>query len=409
MKTRAETIRAILPPLGAILFVMLGNGFFLSFTSLRLNDLGFDAWVVGLVHSAFYFGMFVGAARAETTITQVGHIRAYAAYAGLGISCLMLQGLCAHPIAWAFARSIMGFCLAVYYIVVESWFLCKATTKTRGVILALYMTTLYLSQATSQFALNIIDINSAQPFFLAALLSGLSIIPLTLTRAPSPQLEEVSGYSFRSLLKQSHFGFMGCFISGVILSSIYSFAPLFAETNELSVGLVMGVCIFGGVALQWPVGKLSDIFDRRIVLFGLTLITAAHSLLLVLIPPVSFWIYPLLFILGGFTFTLYPLAITQVCDKVQPKDLTRATGMLLLAYGLGSVIGPILAPLCIELSYTYGLFLFIFLNTLILIAIGIGSFRKSSAVPADMQGEFISLPPPATPVAYELDPRNDEE
>jgi MFS family permease len=400
-------IKNILPPLSAILLTMLGTGFFLSFTSLRLDTLGFDGWVVGVVHSAYYLGMLIGAARAEKIINRVGHIRAYAAYTGVGVICLMAQGLTPNPLIWVFIRVVMGFCLAVYYIVVESWFLSSSTQATRGAILSLYMITLYLAQASSQFILNIINLDSSEPFFVAALFASASIITLSLSKAPSPQLHDQSGYSFKSLLKQSQFGFMGCFISGIILSSIYSFAPLFAATNELSVSLTVGVCILGGVLFQWPVGKLSDIFDRRRVLFGLTVFTALQAILLVFIPPHGVLIYALLFTLGGLVFTLYPLSITQVCDNVQPHGLTKATGTLLLTYGIGAVIGPVIAPVFIDAFPVYGLFLFIAVNAIALIIMGIFSFKFSPPVPEKMQIEFVSLPL-ATPVAYNLDPRIEE-
>ena len=400
------TVKSILAPLTAILLLMLGSGFFVSFTSLRLNSLGFDGWIVGTVHSAYYFGMLVGAARAEGVINRVGHIRAYAAYAGIGTICLMAQGLTPDPIAWILLRMIMGFCLAVYYIVVESWFLSSATPTTRGAILSLYMITLYLSQASSQFILNMIDLNGAEPFLVAGLLGAASAVPLTLTKSPSPHLHEPSGHSLRTLFQESQFGFVGCLVSGVILSAIYSFAPLFADSNSLSVPWVMSVCIFGGVLLQWPVGRLSDIFDRRRVLFGVTVATALQSALIIFISPQGLWIYVFLFLLGGLVFTLYPLSITEVCDRLQPHDLTKATGMLLLTYGVGAVLGPLIAPACINTFPTYGLFLFVLINASVLVFMGLRSFVRSSAVPEELQADFVSLPR-VSPVAYELDPRVD--
>ena len=334
------TLKMVLSPLTAILLLMLGNGFFLSFTSIRLHSLQVDEWVIGFVHSAYYLGMLIGAARAEKVINRVGHIRAYTAYAGIGTACLMLQGLFEHPFAWICLRLTAGFCVAVYYIVVESWLLTSATPKTRGVLLSVYMVTLYFSQAMSQFIIDLIDLDGAEPFFVSALLSSISAVPLALTRSVSPHIHEHSGHSLRSLYKKSHFGFLGCVLSGMILSSIYSFAPIFAETNAMPVSGVMSSCIFGGVFLQWPVGKLSDLMDRRKTLFGVAVATALHALIIVFFELRGIWLYSYLFAMGGLTFTLYPLSISEVCDRLQPEDITKATGMLLLAYGIGAVMGP---------------------------------------------------------------------
>jgi MFS family permease len=390
-----------------MILLMLGNGFFLSFTSLRLYNLGYDEWIIGTVHSAYYLGLLVGATRAEAVINRVGHIRAYAAYAGIGTACIMLQGLFPNPFIWILTRLVMGFCLAVYYIVIESWFLSSSTPSTRGVILSLYMIAHYSSQALSQFILNMIDISGAEPFLLASLLCAASAVPLALTKSKSPHIDEPSGHSLTSLYRKSHFGFIGCLISGVILSSIYSFVPLFAKTNSLSISASVSICIFGGVLLQWPLGKLSDIMDRRRVLFGVTVLTTLQSALIIAFNPHGIWIYPSLFVLGGLAFTLYPLSISEVCDRLQSNDITKASGMLLLVFGSGSVLGPLIAPIFIDLVPNYGLFLFISLNTSILILTGIRSFIRLPAVPEELQNDFVSLPT-VSPVAYELDPRTNE-
>ena len=390
----------------AIILLMLGNGFFVSFTSLRLHDLAYEEWIIGIVNSAYYLGMLTGAAQAEKIINRVGHIRAYAAYAGIGTAGLMAQGMFVHPLAWVFLRGINGFCIAVYYVVVESWFLSTATASTRGAILSIYMASLYLSQSASQFILNFINLDSAEPFMVTALLGALSAVPITLTKLPSPHLDESSGHSLKTLFKKSPFGFSGCLISGLILSSIYSFAPLYAASNNYSVAGIMSVCILGGVTLQWPMGKLSDILDRRKVLFGVTAATMLQSLFIICFDPVDLWVYISIYILGGLIFTLYPLSITEVCDRLQPNDITKATGMLLLAYGFGAVLGPLLTPISVDFAPSYGLFLFILLNTLVLMGIGIRSFISRDPVPEDLQGDFVPLPR-VSAVAYELDPRNE--
>ncbi|MCB1135970.1 MAG: MFS transporter [Chlamydiia bacterium] len=406
MTTYSALIRLILAPLLAIVFVMLGNGFFMTFVSLRIVHDGGSEWLVGAVHSAYYLGMLIGAAKAETVINRVGHIRAYAAFAGLGTSCLLLLGLWSSPILWIVIRGVIGYCIAVYYVVVESWFLHSATERTRGVILALYMMTLYLSQATSQFFLELVDIEAATAFLIGGCFCAFSAVPLALTRAPSPHLNPLAGHSLGALLRQSPFGFIGCVISGMVLSSFSSFAPLFAEEHALPVSLTMSCCIMGGVILQWPIGRLSDIFDRRRVLFGVTLGLAFVSWLMIALAPTQAGVYSTLFILGGLAFTLYPLSITEVCDRLQPSEITRATGMLLLAYGIGAVVGPLLAPIPIDMSPRDGLFMFLLANGIALGAVGTWSLLVRPPVAEELQGEYVPLPR-QTPVAYELDPRSE--
>ena len=398
----------ILAPVFTIFFLMLGNGFFLSFVSLHLDHLGHSEGVIGSIHALYYAGLLIGAWRADHHILKVGHIRAYAAFCAIGTACFLVQALTFDIWVWGLTRFIMGFCVAVYYVVVESWFLSEASDQTRGSILSVYMAVLYLSQAASQYLLPYLDLSSAQPYLYAAILSILSQVPLTLTSAPAPHIHEGSRRTLTSLLRRSPFGFAGCVLAGVILSAIYSFVPLFATAVHLSVPGLVSTCILGGVILQWPLGHLSDIIDRRLVLLGVSVGTALPALAIVYGYPSVQLTYLLIFLLGGFAFTLYPLSITQVCDRLQANDITKATGVLLLAYGIGAVVGPILAPVCIHSFQPGGLFIFITGVTALLSIVGVWTIYFKPPIPLEDQADYVPLPPAATPFAYDLDPRAPE-
>jgi MFS family permease len=57
--------------------------------------------------------------------------------------------------------------------------------------------------------------------------------------------------------------------AGLIVGSFYGLAPLYASQQGLSteqVGLFMGSCIFAGLVVQWPLGWLSDRYDRALLI-----------------------------------------------------------------------------------------------------------------------------------------------
>jgi MFS family permease len=57
--------------------------------------------------------------------------------------------------------------------------------------------------------------------------------------------------------------------AGLIVGSFYGLAPLYASQQGLSteqVGLFMGSCIFAGLLVQWPLGWLSDRYDRALLI-----------------------------------------------------------------------------------------------------------------------------------------------
>ena len=171
----------------------------------------------------------------------------------------------------------------------------------------------------------------------------------------------------------------------------------------------MGVTIFGGMLFQYPIGKISDIFNRRTVILTVTLFTLLVSALI--ITPLSHWHFTqllLLFLFGGFTFTIYPLSISYACDHLAGKDIVAATQGLLLAYSIGATVGPLLAPGLMHLLGWRGLFIYFLIIGALLTLIVAWRALTSPGVPLEEQQKFIAIPR-TTPVGAELNPRQNEE
>ncbi len=397
-------IRSILAPIFSLALLMLGNGFFITFISLRLQLDGYGATIIGFVHSSYYAGFLVGAIGIESFIRRIKHIRSFAFFASIGTAIIMIQGIFVNPYVWIAARFVAGLCIASLYVVIESWLLIISPISKRGVVLSFYMIALYFSQAASQYIIEIIGYESLLPFLVTGFLCALSVLPVACTTSRAPDYDESSVRNVFKMFRTAPFGFIGCVLSGSILSSIYSFTPNYAIQTGISVPLMMSITIAGGFLLQWPIGYLSDIFDRRKILIMSSFATLLPVLGIIFATSKTIPILALSFFLGGFTFTIYPLSITQVCDRFPAEDITMVTGVLLLAFGVGSVIGPLIAPFFINAIEPYGLYLYIGTVSLVLASIGLYAHFRFPPVPNYEQGDFVPLPR-QTPVAYELDPR----
>lgn len=173
--------------------------------------------------------------------------------------------------------------MAGLFITIESWLLVKSEKGTRGQVLSLYMISFYAAQALGQFLLSAGDLKGIVPFILAALLSSLSVVPLAMTRTATPHFEEPSALNFFQLYRISPVGIFGCFCSGLIMGAIYGLLPLYIsqiQPETETIALLMGATIFGGMLLQYPVGKLSDALDRRKVILGVVALVLALSILI---------------------------------------------------------------------------------------------------------------------------------
>ena len=399
-----STFRSAIAPLLSIAILMLGNGYFTTFVSMRLFIDGYDAVIIGLVQAAYYGGFLIGALKIERLMHRIRHIRAYAFFTCIATAIVLFQGVYVHPIVWMFERFIMGLCIASLYVVIESWLLIIAPDSARGKLLGFYMIALYSAQAISQFFVDILDPVSLSPFLTAGILSSLSMMPVTFTYTQVPEQSEPKLLKFWTIFRKSPFGCCGCIIAGMILSSIYSFVPTYAEKVQLPVSVIMSLTIAGGFLLQWPLGSLSDLMDRRKVLILVSMFTMTPCIGMIAFGVQMQMAMLLAFFLGGFTFTLYPLSITHVTDRHPDADMTSITAVLLFAYSAGSVIGPLVAPFFIDALQPYGLFVYISFMAAALTLIGLISAMFSEPVPKPEQNEFVPLSG-QSPLSYELDPR----
>ena len=390
----------------AIFMLMAGSGFMATLLSLRLERAGQSTIVIGAVATAYFAGLVVGALRAGRAVRRVGHIRAFAAFVALLSASTLGYALFTNPLLWSGLRLIDGFCVAGVFVCLESWLNERADAATRGSILASYMVALYRGQAVGQLLLGASGGLQTVPFQLASMLISLAIIPLCLTRTSAPPPAEATAFGIGTLFAGSPLGTVGAVTTGLMLGAFYGLAAV--QVRRLGLDLTqtatfMTVVILGGVALQWPLGRLSDRYDRR----GVIVISFAATLVVSLAISLLGSHEPLLLafgaMFGGLSFALYPLCVAHCNDRLLAAQRVAASGRLVLLYSVGAALGPLGGALFMTGWSTGGLFLFIALCAGGTAAFGLWRQKAVPPVPAPEQQDFQILPR-TTPIASLLDP-----
>ena len=130
----------------------------------------------------------------------------------------------------------------------------------------------------------------------------------------------------------------------------------------------MTAVIVGGAIFQWPVGYLSDKIGRRKITIVTAALSATISFLIVLIIDdlnLSGLIITGLF-WGGLTFPLYAVTVAHANDNANPNEFVMVSSSLLLMYGIGAIIGPIISSGLMAYTKSSGLFVFTGITHLIL-------------------------------------------
>ena len=389
----------------AIFVMMAGAGFLSTLIGLRLERAGSGTMIIGLVAASYFAGLVAGALRAGEVVRRVGHIRAFAAFVALLSASTLTYALFQHPALWAALRLVDGLCVAGVFICVESWLNDRADAAARGTVLAWYMVALYSGQALGQLILRSGTSAPQIPFEIASILISLAIIPVCLTRAAAPPLEDAASLPLKRLFEASPLGVAGAGTTGLLLGAFYGLAAIYARRIGLGLGdtaTFMTTVIIGGVALQWPLGRLSDHYDRRLVIVGGFALTLAVSIALAWQPDGPL-LLALGFAFGGLSFALYPLSVAHANDRLLPSERVTASAQLVLIYSVGAALGPIGAAAAMTAAGAGGLFVFIALAAGVLLGFGLWRLVASEAVPGEAQQDFQILPR-TTPTAALLDP-----
>lgn len=129
----------------AVLFLQLGSGLQGLLIPIRGQLEGFSVTAIGLLGTAYYLGFILGCLSIPYLMNQVGHIRTFSGFASLAVAAFLMHEILVTFSLWLGLRLIIGFCFAGLYMAVESWLNARATIKTRGRIMAVYMVTTWIA------------------------------------------------------------------------------------------------------------------------------------------------------------------------------------------------------------------------------------------------------------------------
>ncbi|WP_420335980.1 MFS transporter [Roseibium sp.] len=359
----AQTLLSVSALLLSVALLIFGHGLQTTLLPLAADRYYFTDFEIGAISSAYFVGLVLGCLAAPLLIMRAGHIRAFAALVSLMSGAAILHPVIIDPYAWFVIRVVSGFSLAGFYMIVESWLNESATNENRGTIMSIYIVIVFGSLILGQVSIASMSISSFVPFAVASVALSLAVMPISLTTATQPAPITLVRFRPIRLYQTSPAAFVGILLIGICQGAVFTLSPLYGSQIGLSTNqsaYYAAAIIGGGMIAQWPVGRLSDRMDRRLVLVGLGVATAVASLAIVFFSPTAFLIAIMTAILVGmFTQPLYAIAVAHAFDHAAPEDFVETSSGMLLSFGIGSIIGPLAASLVMGRIGPSGLYLMI--------------------------------------------------
>ena len=334
-----------------MLLLMLGNGLQGTLLGVRGSLENIDPSTMGYVMSAYFVGFLGGSKIAPWLLRRVGHVRVFAALGSLVSAAFILYAAVVHPIAWLFLRLIVGFCFSGIYVVAESWLNDSTSNETRGQALSLYLMVQMSGIVLGQLLLNVADPGGYELFVLITVLVSLSFAPILLSTSPAPIYETAKAMSIKELVVASPLACFGTLLLGGVFATLFGMAPVYATERGLTIAQVsyfITAIYLGGLLFQYPIGLLSDRFDRRFLIIAVTGIGAVISLLALTIGNSFYTLLLIAALIGGTTNPLYSLLLAYANDYLETDKMPAASGGLLFINGCGAMSGPVLVGYVME-------------------------------------------------------------
>ena len=346
----------------ATAFTAAGNGMMATFVPIRLDLVGSSQDAVGVVVTAYAVGMLLGCILAGHLIRAVGHIRAFAAFAATGTIATLLMSGWVTVAMWTLLRVAGGFCTTAMFITAQSWLNEVCESNYRGRVMAMFYLAYTVSLGLGALIMSRVAADTPTPFLIHAGLYAASVIPIALTRLQTPPPPERIAVRLREVYRISPVGLVGAYAAGSLGMTMMGVGPMYGTAIGLSaqdIALTMAALQGGNLAIQWPLGWLSDRIDRRYVIVG-----AAFCVVLVSIATLAAGdaTLPLLVFLfglwGGLAESIYAVSTAHANDRTPAGDYVVVSSTVLVVWATGSTVGPMLATGAIRLSGPAGIWMF---------------------------------------------------
>jgi len=398
----------------ATLLLLLGTGLFNTYLGLRLTAASVSEVWVGALIAAYYLGLVLGARYGHKLIIQVGHIRTYAATAAIVTTAVLAMALVDNLWVWLALRLVVGLAMVSQFMVIESWLNEQTENHQRAGVFALYMVFSGLGTVLGQLSLTLFAQLNYEPLIFSAICSVLCLVPVALTRRLHPAMLTPAPILPRYYLSRVPMSLAVVFVTGALTGAFYGLGPVFAVKQNLSsdqVALFLAAAVAAGLVAQGPLGWLADRVNRA----GLLRMNA-FLLMLVGIPLWGWWDLPFWILLaisaafGVLQFTLYPIGVAFANDNVDPDRRVGLSAVLLMTYGLGACIGPLLVGALMRHWGNSLFFIFVSASAGILVMFVRPQRVTGENLSDDAPTHFMPMSElQATPVVAALDPRVDVE
>ncbi len=336
----------------------IGIGQSAPLLALLLETRGTDVALNGINAAAAFVGVIVGPWFAPVAVRRVGIANFLLLCLALDITFFLSMKVFNGIGPWFILRFLLGLVGANIFTASEAWINLLAAGERRGQIVGLYAGTLAAGFAIGPLILSLTGVLGWAPFIANACITAVAALPLLAVRSRTTEFTAQKRATLRSIFARAPLILSAVALFGLYESALMTLLPVWGVRTGLSdrfaAATVSGVYL-GALALQVPVGMVSDRLSRRTALRLCGVVGLVGAALLPAFSANQVSLFALLFLWGGIASGIYPIALSMAGDRFHDAELVGVNAALISAYGLGALAGPALGGVAMDASNPDGL------------------------------------------------------
>lgn len=355
------------------------QGMLLPLIAIILEKAGVPSSVNGLHATGLYIGILIASPFMEKMMQRLG-FKPIILIGGM----LVVVSLAFFPVwealtFWFFLRVLIGIGDQMVHFGTQTWVTTSVPAAKRGRSIALYGLSFALGFTLGPLMTRLLEINESLPFILASFTSLLVLSLMLFVKNSFPEQDMNSAHSSSSLnrfvqtAKIAWVALLPGFGYGFLEATLNGIFPIYGIRigHEVDIIAIIIPCFaLGSIILQFPLGMLSDRFGRRRVLVYALLVGSFCFALAAQLEHSTLALMVLFGIAGMFVGSLFSLGIAYMVDLL-PKSLLPAGNLMIgIMFSIGSMSGPFIGGLFIQLFPNLSFFyLMMFMLLIILVSI----------------------------------------
>ena len=373
-----------LPLLNAIIAVFtvgLCWGIIIPVTSVILEGMAVATPVIGLMASAIFIGMAIGAPGVGKLLERFGIKPVLLSGITVsGVLMVILALFTSVPI-WIALRFALGITFGAVIISSEVLINRVSGDDNRGRNLGLYAFAFSFSLMITPVALWLVTFGTGVPFIFGGLACLAAAFSMRTTIRVDRRGASAAPSLVQRLFRRISLSLMTNFIAGFMEGSLIALIPLYTLRegfNPAQTGILLSAFMIGHGGSPPFIGMLADRIGLRRVL-ALVYLLGIAVFVIIIAGTFRMGLAVPLMLAGMSVGALYPLAVGIIGERLASEDLPRGNAMITAAYGMGSILGPLLPSIIMHVTAPRSLFIIsAFLYVVVLIIMRLQSRQNTT-------------------------------